>query len=91
MSETLENVKHLSDKATTSKEFIDKFDHFTRATHNGNVIIHPNLPFSHIELTGKFVDELKNDLAIRIMMAHSGIDSLSPIERFAIMILSDSY
>ena len=33
MDETLENVKHWSDKATTSKEFIDKFDHFTRSAH----------------------------------------------------------
>lgn len=78
-------------KETTSQEFIDKFDQFTRATHNGNVVIYPNLPHSHIELTGKFVDKLKNNFINRITMAHQGIDSLSPIERFAIMILRDAY
>jgi len=80
----------MSDKMTT-KEFIDNFDYFRRVPTNGNVIIHPNLPNSFIELTGEFVDELKNNLSNRIMMAQQGIDDLGPIEKFAIMILEDAY
>ena len=73
----------------TTKEFIDKFDSFTRATHNSTVIIHPNL--KHIELTEKFVTELKKDFNIRLMMAQHGIEDLGAVEKFAIMILEDSY
>jgi len=80
----------MTDK-TTLKEFIDNFDHFTRTPNNGHVIIHPNLPNSFIELTGEFVDELKKDLTTKILMADCELDTLSPIERFAIMMLVDAY
>jgi len=75
----------------TSSEFIEKFDSFTRAKHTGNVIIHPALPFDHIELTGDFVNLLKNDLEKKIMMAHTGLARLSPTDKFTIMILEQAY
>lgn len=75
----------------TSNEFIEKFDYFTRDSHTGNVIIHPYLPFGHIELTGDFVDLLKDDLLKKIMLAHNGIDKLDPSTKFAIMMLEQAF
>jgi len=75
----------------TSEDFIKQFDHFRRDPTTGNVIIRPGLPYNHIELTGEFVESLKNDLSKKIMMAHTGMDRLSPTEKFAIMILEDAF
>ena len=77
--------------AETAANFIDKFDHFRRTPDNGNVIIHPGLPYNLIELTGDFVDDLKRDLTTKIAMAQHGIDQLSPTEKFVIMLLQDAY
>ncbi len=75
----------------TAKEFIEKFNHFCTVKTTGNVIIHPGLPFNLIELTEDFVNELKNDLSKKITMAHTGLDKLSPTDKFAIMILEDAF
>jgi len=75
----------------TSSEFIEKFEKFHKVKDTGNVIIHPALPHDHIELSGDFVDSLKNDLQKKIMMAHTGLERLSPTDRFTIMILEQAY
>ena len=74
-----------------SDDFIEKFDVFTRATSSDSVIIHPALKYGFIELTEDFVQQLKNDLSNKIMMAHTGIEDLDPTTRFAIMMLEDAY
>ena len=78
-------------KGTTSKDFIESFDHFRRVPDTGNVIIHPALPYNFIELTSEFVLELQNDLAKKIMMAQTGVDELDATTKFAIMLLEDAY
>lgn len=75
----------------TSKEFIDNFDNFTRSSDKKTVVIHPGLEYGFIELTPKFVEELKKDLSSKIMMAHAGLERLSPTDRFAIMMLDEAY
>ena len=82
----------MSDKNhMTTGDFINKFDHFRRVPDTGNVIIHPGLPYGFIELTGDFVDELKDDLMKKISMAQTHIDELTPTEKFVIMLLQDAY
>ncbi len=76
---------------TTVGEFIEKFDCFRRIPDSGNVIIHSGVRYGFIELTEVFVDQLKDDLSKKIMMASSGIDELSPTDKFAIMMLEDAY
>ena len=75
----------------TTAECINKFDHFRRVPGTGNVIIHPGLPHGFIELTGEFVDELKDDLMKKISMAQLNVDELTPTEKFVIMLLQDAY
>ncbi len=72
-------------------DFINHFDHFTRATDSGNVIIHPGLRYGLIELTSDFVDDLKDDFSKKFMMATNDLRPLSPIEKFAIMMLEEAY
>lgn len=75
----------------TTEQFIEKFDHFRRVPDTGNVIIHPALPYGFIELTGEFVDELKDDIQKKFMMAEAGIDDLDPTTKLIIMLLEKSY
>ncbi len=76
---------------TNIGDFINQFDHFKRVPDSGNVIIHPNLKYGFIELFPDFVEELKHDFSTKIMMATNGIQPLSPIEKFAIMLLDEAY
>jgi len=75
----------------TTKDLLDKFDHFTRVTDTGNVIIHPNLPYNHIELNANFVARLKRELETKIMMASAEIEKLDAATMFTIMMLEDSF
>ena len=75
----------------TVQEFISKFDDYTRSSTGDSVVIYPNLPYHHIELTETFVQKLKKDLEVKIAMAHHGMDKLDPTTRFAIIILEQSW
>jgi hypothetical protein len=72
-------------------DFINQFDHFRRVPDSGNVIIHPSLRYGFIELTPDFVDDLKEDFSKKFMMASNELRPLSPIERFAVMLLEEAY
>lgn len=80
----------MDSKVVTVKDLMERFDSYRRTT-NGSVIIHPNLPANLIELKEDFVQELKNQLYSELMMAQTGIDKLSPLAKFAIMLLEDSF
>ena len=75
----------------TLNEFMEKFDDFSRVSDTGNVIIHPNLSFHHIELSKDFMDSLREDLFKKIMLAHNETDELSPSTKFAIMMLEQAF
>ena len=75
----------------TTADFINNFDHFRRVPDTGNVIIHPALPYGFIELKAQFVDDLKEDLSKKLLMAQHGVDELSPTEKFVIMMLEKAY
>jgi hypothetical protein len=87
----IDNERNYMKEKETSEDFIKKFDHFRRTTPGGSVVIHTGLEWNFIELKEEFVLALKNDLRKKIMMAHAGIDELSPTDRFAIMMLEDAY
>ncbi len=75
----------------TVEEFMSRFDGYRRVPDTGNVIIHPGLTYSFIELKSEFVESLKDELAIKLSMVEAGVDDLNPISQFAIMILENSY
>jgi len=78
-------------KDRSIEDFINKFDWFRRIPDTGNVLIHPGLPYNFIELKGEFVDQLKDDVTKKIMMATTGVQELSPTDIFAMMILDDAW
>lgn len=80
----------MNNKIVTVKDLMERFDSYRR-TPEGNVIIHPNLPANLIVLKEDFVEELKNQLHTELMMAQTGMDELSPLAKFIIMILEDSF
>lgn len=73
----------------TLEDFFKKFDTYNGS--EGNIIIHPGLPYNFIELDENFVQELKEDLKMKVKLSMAGIDELDPTTKFAIMILTDSY
>jgi hypothetical protein len=78
-------------KTQTTNNFLSNFDSFRRISDTGNVIIHPDLPYGFIELTGDFVDEVRDDLAKKILMAETEINPLSASTKLLIMLLQDAY
>ena len=79
------------DRDRSIEDFVNKFDHFRRIPDTGNVLIHPGLTYNFIELKAEFVDQLKDDIKKKIMMAGIGVRELSPTEIFAMMMLDDAY
>jgi len=77
-------------KNQTVAEFLHRLDQYKVSSVN-SVVIRPGWTYCFIELDKDFVDQLKNELRIKLMMAEQGIDQLDAITKFAIMVLEDSY
>ena len=74
----------------TIGEFLQRLDNYKK-TSNNSVVIHPGWSYCFIELHEDFINELKQELKIKLMMADNGIEELDAITKFAIMVLEDSY
>jgi hypothetical protein len=77
-------------KNQTVQEFLQRLEQYKNPTPN-SVIIHPGWTYCFIELNKDFMEQLKNELRTKLMMAEHGIDELDAITKFAIMVLEDSY
>ena len=55
------------------------------------ILIHPGFRYGFIELDNKFFEKLINELKSKIFIAYAGIDKLSAIDKFAILMLENAY
>jgi hypothetical protein len=89
-------TKKMTDKFSyrdemTINDLLDLFDNYRRIKEHGTAIVHLDRNYGFIELKEEFVQALKNDIALKSKIVAAGIDELSPLEKFAIIVLQDSY
>lgn len=74
----------------TDQEMIDKFDSFKRT--KGSVLIHFGTPYKFIELNESFVTEMQGYLKATTVLHKAGMGQpLTPLEKFALMVLDEAY
>ncbi len=56
-----------------------------------SVLIHPPMDYSFLELSPEFYEELKDFVLKKALMLNMEMDVLTPLDKFALMVLKDSY